>query len=126
MSGHGLRASRAGALGRSALVHLTLGGYCLLVLGPIFEADPEFQQRFVVENQIENADAAPTAAQLEAYKTTAAAMPLLMQQFLNFLPLPHGQGSFRPTLGSSRRTVFTAASSPPTRGGCLDPTRSLD
>ena len=35
MSGHGLRASRAGALGRSALVHLTLGGYCLLVLGPI-------------------------------------------------------------------------------------------
>jgi hypothetical protein len=22
-------------------------------------------------------------------------MPLLMQQFLNFLPLPHGQGSFR-------------------------------
>jgi raffinose/stachyose/melibiose transport system permease protein len=30
-----LRASRAGALGRSALVHLTLGGYCLLVLGPI-------------------------------------------------------------------------------------------
>ena len=35
MSGHGLRASRAGALGRSVLVHLTLGGYCLLVLGPI-------------------------------------------------------------------------------------------
>jgi raffinose/stachyose/melibiose transport system permease protein len=35
MSGHGLRTSRAGALGRSALVHLTLGGYCLLVLGPI-------------------------------------------------------------------------------------------
>jgi raffinose/stachyose/melibiose transport system permease protein len=29
------RASRAGALGRGALVHLTLGGYCLLVLGPI-------------------------------------------------------------------------------------------
>ena len=31
----GPRASRAGALGRSALVHLTLGGYCLLVLCPI-------------------------------------------------------------------------------------------
>ena len=31
----GLRASRAGALGRSALVHLTLGGYSLLVLCPI-------------------------------------------------------------------------------------------
>jgi raffinose/stachyose/melibiose transport system permease protein len=30
-----LRASRAGALGRGALVHLALGGYCLLVLGPI-------------------------------------------------------------------------------------------
>jgi len=28
-------ASRAGALGRGALVHLTLGGYCLLVLCPI-------------------------------------------------------------------------------------------
>jgi raffinose/stachyose/melibiose transport system permease protein len=27
--------SRAGAIGRSALVHLTLGGYCLLVLCPI-------------------------------------------------------------------------------------------
>jgi raffinose/stachyose/melibiose transport system permease protein len=26
---------RAGALGRTTLVHLTLGGYCLLVLGPI-------------------------------------------------------------------------------------------
>jgi raffinose/stachyose/melibiose transport system permease protein len=26
---------RAGALGRTALVHVTLGGYCLLVLGPI-------------------------------------------------------------------------------------------
>jgi raffinose/stachyose/melibiose transport system permease protein len=34
MSAHaGLR--RASALGRSTLVHLTLGGYCLLVLGPI-------------------------------------------------------------------------------------------
>ena len=33
MSSPGLR--RAGALGRSTLVHLTLGGYCLLVLGPI-------------------------------------------------------------------------------------------
>ena len=37
--------------------------------------------------------------------------------FLYFLPLPHGHGSFRPTLGSSRRTVCTGASSPPTRGG---------
>ena len=26
------------------------------------------------------------------------------QQFLNFLPLPHGHGSFRPTFGISRRT----------------------
>jgi raffinose/stachyose/melibiose transport system permease protein len=34
MSSHaGLR--RAGALGRTTLVHLTLGGYCLLVLAPI-------------------------------------------------------------------------------------------
>ena len=39
--------------------------------------------------------------------------------FLYFFPLPQGQGSLRPTFGSSRRTVFTAASSPPTRGGCL-------
>src|SRR5262245_26259993 len=37
--------------------------------------------------------------------------------FLYFFPLPHGHGSFLPTLGSSRRTVFTAASSPPTRAG---------
>ena len=34
-----------------------------------------------LEHQIENADAAPTAAQLEAIKTTAAAMPMLMQQW---------------------------------------------
>src|SRR5215211_3707840 len=39
--------------------------------------------------------------------------------FLYFFPLPHGQGSLRPTFGSSRRTVFTLASSPPTRGGCM-------
>src|SRR5262249_2132744 len=37
--------------------------------------------------------------------------------FLYFFPLPHGHGSFLPTFGSSRRTVFTAASSPPTRAG---------
>src|SRR5262249_16789371 len=37
--------------------------------------------------------------------------------FLYFLPLPHGHGSFRPTFGSSRRTVLTSASSPPTRAG---------
>src|SRR6266853_6590018 len=36
--------------------------------------------------------------------------------FLYFLPLPHGHGSLRPTFGSSRRTVLTDASSPPTRG----------
>ena len=35
MSGPLARASRAGALGRTALVHLTLGGYSLLVLCPI-------------------------------------------------------------------------------------------
>ena len=35
MSGPLVRASRAGALGRTALVHLTLGGYSLLVLCPI-------------------------------------------------------------------------------------------
>ena len=35
MSGRPERASRAGALGRTALVHLTLGGYSLLVLCPI-------------------------------------------------------------------------------------------
>ena len=29
------RARRAGAIGRTAMVHLTLGGYCLLVLCPI-------------------------------------------------------------------------------------------
>src|SRR5436190_24120916 len=39
--------------------------------------------------------------------------------FLYFFPLPHGHGSFLPTFGSSRRTVLSAASSPPTRGGCL-------
>src|SRR5512140_2247710 len=43
--------------------------------------------------------------------------------FLYFFPLPHGHGSLRPTLGSSRRTVFTAASSPPVRAG-LGPPRS--
>src|SRR6187549_3530389 len=37
--------------------------------------------------------------------------------FLNFLPLPHQHGSLRPTFGSSRRTVVTAASSPPVRAG---------
>ena len=35
MSSHPVDASRAGALGRTALVHLTLGGYSLLVLCPI-------------------------------------------------------------------------------------------
>ena len=34
-----------------------------------------------LEHQIENADAAPTAAQLDAIKTTSAAMPMLMQQW---------------------------------------------
>src|SRR6476646_423837 len=37
--------------------------------------------------------------------------------FLYFFPLPHQQGSLRPSLGSSRRTVFTGASSPPVRAG---------
>src|SRR5207302_5804436 len=41
--------------------------------------------------------------------------------FLYFFPLPHGHGSLRPTFGSSRRTVFGTASSPPTRGGCCAP-----
>src|SRR5262245_24436808 len=36
--------------------------------------------------------------------------------FLYFLPLPQGQGSFRPTLGSSRFTVLIT-SSPPVRAG---------
>src|SRR5688572_29049942 len=36
--------------------------------------------------------------------------------FLYFLPLPHGQGSFRPTFGSSRLTVLMT-SSPPVRAG---------
>src|SRR5512145_1904646 len=36
--------------------------------------------------------------------------------FLYFLPLPHGQGSFRPTFGSSRLTVLIT-SSPPVRAG---------
>jgi hypothetical protein len=35
---------------------------------------------------------------------------------LYFFPLPQGQGSLRPTFGSSRRTVFTT-SSPPVRAG---------
>src|SRR5262249_4243423 len=38
--------------------------------------------------------------------------------FLYFFPLPHGQGSLRPTFGSSRGTVMGLASSPPTRAGC--------
>src|SRR5690606_35935167 len=42
-------------------------------------------------------------------------------QFLYFLPLPQGQGSFRPTLGNSRRTVTlgncgSAAACPPEAG----------
>src|SRR5687767_14374337 len=36
--------------------------------------------------------------------------------FLYFLPLPHGHGSLRPTLGSSRRMVLMT-SSPPARAG---------
>src|SRR6185436_16556945 len=36
--------------------------------------------------------------------------------FLYFLPLPHGQGSFLPTLGSSRLNVLMT-SSPPVRAG---------
>ena len=35
MSRAATSARSAGALGRAAMVHLTLGGYCLLVLGPI-------------------------------------------------------------------------------------------
>jgi hypothetical protein len=27
------------------------------------------------------------------------------QHFLNFFPLPHGQGSLRPIFGAARRTV---------------------
>src|SRR4029077_9862001 len=38
------------------------------------------------------------------------------QQFLYFLPLPHGHGSLRPTFGSSRLTCLTT-SSPPVRAG---------
>src|SRR5436190_24364625 len=34
------------------------------------------------------------------------------QQFLYFLPLPHGQGSLRPTLGPPRRTGRSMAYSP--------------
>ena len=45
-----------------------------------------------------------------AWRSTHAAAPW---HFLYFFPLPHGHGSFRPTFGSSRRTVFTSASSPP-------------
>src|SRR5262249_9047507 len=41
--------------------------------------------------------------------------------FLYFFPLPHGQGSLRPTFGSSRRTCLIGASSPPTRGGGCGP-----
>src|SRR5882672_10468992 len=36
--------------------------------------------------------------------------------FLYFFPLPQGQGSLRPTFGSSRRTVLIT-SSPPVRAG---------
>ena len=32
----------------------------------------------------------------------------------------------RPTFGSSRRTVFTLASSPPTLGGCMSPRSTGD
>src|SRR6476659_9254422 len=43
--------------------------------------------------------------------------PYAPWHFLYFFPLPHQQGSLRPSLGSSRRTVFTGASSPPVRAG---------
>ena len=33
------------------------------------------------------------------------------QHFLNFFPLPHGQGSLRPTLGCSRRIVVATVRS---------------
>lgn len=43
-----------------------------------------------------------------ARTSPAPAKPVTSQapwQFLNFFPLPHGQGSLRPTFGSSRRMV---------------------
>ena len=39
--------------------------------------------------------------------TTLTGAPAAPWQTLYFLPLPHGQGSLRPTLGASRRTVST-------------------
>ena len=51
-------------------------------------------------------------ASLRPYKlpATYAATP---QHFLYFLPLPHGQGSLRPTLGPSRFTVVPGSLSWP-------------
>ena len=37
-------------------------------------------------------------------------LPYVPQHFLNFLPLPHGQGSLRPTLGPLRFTGVCGAS----------------
>jgi hypothetical protein len=49
-----------------------------------------------------------TDMQLFFVSTSSPTSPLLLrivhcpQHFLNFLPLPQGQGSFRPTVGSAR------------------------
>src|SRR5437868_13471036 len=39
--------------------------------------------------------------------------PCFMWQFLYFLPLPHGHGSFRPTFAPTLRIVSTFFGSPP-------------
>ena len=40
-----------------------------------------------------------------------------IQHFLYFLPLPHGQGSFRPTFASSRINVLGGVFADPGTGG---------
>ena len=58
-------------------------------------------------------DLPPLSSSVEAPRPEVdAAPPGLPQHFLYFLPLPHGQGSFRPTFGSSNSTGV----SDPTRG----------
>src|SRR5450756_2920329 len=70
----------------------------------------------------------PPFIRMAAVRPAVVVSPLAAQHFLNFVPLPHGHGSFRPTVifhsfGRTIRHSRPLASDLPTEafnGGCLE------